>query len=204
MQPTTQQFGNLQGLYQYFNDELFGGELKDCILTMIPNRTVNGGHFWPNKWHKDQEPIHEISMNPHGFHIDDNEFFISILVHEMCHLWIFDNLEKPPRAGYHCKNWGKKMKEVGLCPSNTGDIGGKETGQQMSHYIVDFGPFQEAFDKMDKDLLLPFKRYETPKQTRKKSKVKYTCPICNTNVWGKPEIKIKCFELDCEEYMESE
>jgi hypothetical protein len=31
------------------------------------------------------------------------------------------------------------MKTVGLYPSNSGMIGGKETGQQMQHYIIPDG-----------------------------------------------------------------
>ena len=34
----------------------------------------------------------------------------------------------------------------------------------------------------------------------KKSKVRYTCPGCLTNVWGKPELNIYCG--DCDSTME--
>ena len=34
--------------------------------------------------------------------------------------------------GYHNKEWAAKMKAIGLMPSNSGAVGGKETGQQMS------------------------------------------------------------------------
>ena len=39
------------------------------------------------------------------------------------------------------------MKIIGLMPSNTG-IGGKETGQQMDHYILPDAPFTQAFAEL--------------------------------------------------------
>lgn len=205
MKPTKEQFGTFQNLYDFLNRELFQDELDNCILTMIPKNTKYVGHFWPEKWFKNEKKIHEISMNPHGYAINESEFFVSILVHEMCHLWVHDFTDKPPRKGYHCKKWGSKMKEIGLYPSNTGEPGGKETGQQMTHYIVDGGLYQEVYNRMDKTLLLPFKRYDTPpKEKKAKSKVKYTCLDCDTNVWGKPGLNIRCFNEDCDCQMESE
>lgn len=201
--PTTSHATSYQGLYDYLNTNLFGGELPNCILTMIPAVSKNGGHFWPNKWHDtDGAKLHEISMNPHGYAIHEPIVFVSIFAHEMAHLWVQENKETPPRGGYHCKFWGRKMKEIGLYPSNTGEPGGKETGQQMTHYIMEEGLFKEVFERMPEDLLLPFKRFKAPTVTRKKSKVKFSCPSCSANVWGKPETKVKCGE--CDEVMESE
>lgn len=198
--PTLQQNTSYQKLYDYFNRHLFKGELSRCMLTLFPNRAANGGHFWPQKWHDEVgTKIHEISLNPQGYSIDDAEHFISILVHEMCHLWIFDNLERPPRAGYHCRKWGAKMEEVGLMPSNTGEPGGKKTGQQMAHYIMEEGRFREVYERMDKKLLLPFKRFaDGQKAKKKKSKFKYTCAGCDSNVWGKVGLEITCTPCDLE------
>jgi hypothetical protein len=46
-----------------------------------------------------------------------------------------------PKRGYHNKEWAAKMKTVGLYPSNSGMVGGRETGQQMTHYIIPHGVF---------------------------------------------------------------
>ena len=203
MKPTIQQNNSYQGLYDYFNRKLFNNELNACYLTMIPSKVNNGGHFSPERWTDAQgNKAHEISMNPHGYAIHDNKFFASILVHEMVHLFIHDSLEKPPRGGYHCKRWGAKMKEVGLYPSNTGEPGGKETGQQMSHYIMEEGLFAEAYESMPKGLFLPFKRYAPTSKKKPKSKFKYTCPSCEANIWGKAELNIVCG--DCGENFEME
>ena len=42
---------------------------------------------------------------------------------------------QPGRTGYHNREWASKMLEVGLVPSDTGQPGGKQTGQHMTHYI---------------------------------------------------------------------
>ena len=40
------------------------------------------------------------------------------------------------------------MRRVGLVPSDPGGPGGKQTGQQMDHFIVPGGPFEEAARKL--------------------------------------------------------
>jgi hypothetical protein len=39
-----------------------------------------------------------------------------------------------------------KMKLIGLQPSSTGMVGGKETGQHMDHYIIPGGRFEQVYD----------------------------------------------------------
>src|SRR2546430_12513985 len=63
----------------------------------------------------------------------------------MAHLWQH-HFGTPPRGGgyYHNREWAAKMKEIGLYPSSTGAAGGKETGQNMSHYVIAGGAFATA------------------------------------------------------------
>lgn len=127
---------------------------------------------------------------------------------------------KSSRNGYHNKEWGLKMESIGLMPSNTDKSGGKKTGQQMTHYIIEGGAYEKAFKKMSKKSLLAFMSLdagiqkaqmnrtpiygkgkikstgvsETPIQ-KAKNKVKYTCG-CGYNVWGKPFLHIICRECE--------
>ncbi len=117
----------------------------------------------------------------------------------------------PGRRGYHNKEWGRMMKEVGLYPSNTGQPGGKETGEQMTHYVMEDGPFDQAC----RDLLAAGFRITwhekgaeppaTPEggeggnpsgapapRKNRTNRYKYTCPRCGLNAWGKPTIKLMC------------
>lgn len=216
--PTEQQFNALNGAYQYFNQELFNNELAGCILNFSRLKGTHG-FMAPERWKRVGEKdfgTHEISLTPTTLYRTPVEIF-STLVHEMCHLWQWD-FGNPSRNGYHNKEWAAKMLEVGLIPSNTGQPGGKMTGQRMTHYIEKEGKYQQAFQKMPEGHILPFTSLEgeimksliegtndpdnEPEDQRKKrlqklrpvsrNKTKYTCPGCKVNVWGKPGLKIRC------------
>lgn len=215
--PTTHQFTKYQRLYNYFNKQLFKGELPFCLLILSRNAARVCGHFSKDRW-KDREgnTTHEININPVYMAMATDLNICQTLVHEMVHLWQYE-FGKPSRAGYHNKEWAAKMEVVGLMPSDTGKPGGKKTGQQMDDYPIEKGKFEKAFKKMPKDILLPFKSSEfttdlsfldalikeggtaegaeglTPLlQPKKKNKIKYTCPNCEANAWGKPNLELLC------------
>ena len=193
---TKEQFQLLDSLYDYYNKELFEGQLKDCMITTSRKKRVRGffaPEMWKNKELEKYSVIHEISLNPDFLHRKDEEWQ-STLVHEMVHLWQKD-LGNPSRGGYHNREWADKMQEIGLMPSNTGLPEGKKTGQQMTHYIMTHGLFIKAFKSVSEkikyissDILIGA---SVAKKTSVKLKTKYTCP-CNNNVWGKPDLLITC------------
>ena len=88
------------------------------------------------------------------------------------------------------------MKEIGLQPSTTGEPGGKETGQSVTHYILSDGRFAYAYTELAASGFrlnwqsVPFNGGERKKKTA--SKTKYTCPTCSTNAWAKPQTKLIC------------
>ena len=101
------------------------------------------------------------------------------------------------------------MREIGLIPSDTGQPGGKDTGQKVSHYIADGGRFAgacTAYLATGAAILYSDRAgdEDATKTRRKKaaSKTKYTCPACGINAWAKPEIKLVCGE--CDEAMEAD
>ena len=54
---------------------------------------------------------------------------------DQAHVWQQTH-GKPPRRCYHDRQGSAKMKEPGLQPSDTAAPGGKETGQNITHYII--------------------------------------------------------------------
>ena len=56
----------------------------------------------------------------------------------MAHVWQ-ETMGEPSRRGYHNRQWAEKMREVGLQPTSTGEPGGMETGQAVTHYIIPEG-----------------------------------------------------------------
>jgi len=144
------------------------------------------GFFCPERWQKDDEVVHEISLNPDLLKRPP-EKSMSTLAHEMSHQWQHD-LGTPPRRCYHDKEWAGKMKEIGLIPSDTGEPGGKETGQKMDHYIDPDGNFIQAFKKMPHEFKLPWLSGggDEEKEKEKKptiKKIKLTCPGCEMTIW---------------------
>ena len=61
----------------------------------------------------------------------------------MAHLWQ-EEFGRSGRGGYHNLEWARKMEELGLIPTATGELGGKKTGNRMTHCVVEGGPFQIA------------------------------------------------------------
>jgi predicted SprT family Zn-dependent metalloprotease len=151
---TTVQFKTLDDLYLFYNKELFKGELADCIVNMS-RKSGSYGFFSPLRWKTEEggeeKLVHEISLNPDEL---DRPFaaWHATLVHEMVHLWQQDCGE-PSRTGYHNKQWAKKMEEVGLIPSDTGQPGGKKTGQNMTHYADSGGGFLRVFNRLSEATL---------------------------------------------------
>jgi len=190
--PTLQQFSAYQAAWEYFNRELFCGELKPCILNFrqYPN---SYGIFGNDRWTNGSETVHEISLSPDSLArpvIDT----MSTLVHEMCHQWQQDHGD-PPRRCYHDKEWASKMEAIGLQPSHTGSPGGKRTGQKMTHFIVEGGPFFAAYQAMPEDIKLPWLSMIPPqeeKEKKPKTRIKYLCNGCQVNVSGKRGLAIVC------------
>jgi len=201
--PTPEQTRAFQRMYDHFNRRLFDGELAPVLLNFSRmSRTY--GFFAPERWRggDGERGCHEISLNPAHLATREPREVASTLVHEMVHAWQHEH-GSPSRAGYHNRQWAQKMEAVGLMPSATGEPGGKKTGQQMTHYIIEGGPFARAFDKLPQAAWFPWlcaPEADGPRARRRrrsaKSKTKYTCPSCLANVWGKPELDIRCGVCD--------
>lgn len=218
--PTLEQFNAMQNAYTYFNKVLFGGDLPSVILN-LSRKSKAAGFVAPFRWRSAEAAagskgtVHELSINPEILCMNAVEVY-STLVHEMCHIWQHE-FGEPTRNGYHNKEWAAKMESVGLIPSDTGKEGGARTGQHMGDYPEAGGRFLQALEQMPEVYKLPFVSIEgdihlflvggveastgnspeqggsVPQQVRqKRNKVKYTCPDCQANVWGKAELEILC------------
>lgn len=199
--PTTEQFTAYQAMYAYFNRVLFAGQLAPVILNFSRASARTLGFFAPKRWGRGADSTHEISLCPSYLALRPPKETASTLVHEMAHAWQEEH-GKPGRGRYHNQEWADKMKAIGLQPTATGELGGPETGDSMTHVIVKGGPFDRAYDAMPKDCQLPWTSFdrEKSKTKRKPSKVKFTCATCGCNAWGKPTLSLMCG--DCEEQME--
>lgn len=198
--PTKITYGTFDKAYAFFNRELFGGELPYCLVT-LQRKANTRGYFAAERFGNGEEICDEIALNPVAFHGRTAEQVFSTLVHEMVHLWQ-SHFGTPSRNGYHNAEWANKMEEIGLIPSDTGEAGGKRTGQRMTHYIEDDGRYQVAYRKLMKTEPTLYADIWSNAPTKKSvtSKTKFTCPCCGQNAWAKPTALLSCGE--CAEAME--
>jgi len=188
------EYGGLQEAYDHFNHELFDGALPDVFIT-YQRRANSYGYFAADRFagRVIKAGRHELALNPDGFISKSDKEICSTLVHEQAHVWQHATGTAPKR-GYHDKEWAAKMKAIGLQPSSTGMVGGKETGQRMDHYIVAGGAFEQSYDRLAAtNWKLNLESAHRPgEQKGPSSKTKFTCSSCRQNAWGKPDLAIIC------------
>lgn len=192
---TLAEYSGLQDAYDHFNRTLFDAGLPDLMI-VFQRRAHSAGHFAPDRFASriGSSEYHELSLNPDHF-IDRSDMqIVSVLVHEMAHVWQ-QCCGRPPSRGYHDRQWGAKMKAIGLQPSNTGAVGGRETGVQMQHHIIPGGRFEKEFVELAATgwkLNLQSAVRPGSVVTKPNSKTKFTCSNCGQNAWGKPDLAVDC------------
>ncbi len=144
MKPTKDTYNQLDQAYDHFNQVLFSGTLPPCLITLYRKKGAYG-YFWGDTWNErtGKAVTDEIALNPETFRDRTTPEVLSTLVHEMCHLQQH-HFGKASRNGYHNAEWALMMEAAGLVPSDTGEPGGKKTGQRMTHYIEPGGVFRHC------------------------------------------------------------
>lgn len=194
--PTKQNYSALDEAYRFFNARLFAGKLPGCLITLQRKAKAYGFFASDRFGSTDGETVtDEIALNPSHFKDRTTEEVLSTLVHEQCHLWQH-HFGRPSRSGYHNREWAAKMREIGLIPSDTGQPGGKETGQSMTHYIEPGGLFDRHCRALiETGFTLPYHDLwgdAAAKLRKAKNKTKFVCPECGSAAWGKPNLLIVC------------
>lgn len=143
IQPTQETYEALQYAYEHFNWILFEKTLPNCLITLQRKSRSFGFFCAARMTRKDDRVSDEIALNPVCFQERSDVETLSTLVHEMVHLWQH-HFGTPGRGRYHNRQWAEKMKSLGLQPTTTGEVGGSETGERVTHIIVKDGPFAKA------------------------------------------------------------
>jgi len=194
MKPTQAQFKAYQQIFDYFNQTLFDNSLPDCMLGFSRRRKSSHQLFTAAGWQQQEQPMAEVSLNLEKLKEGRPKEVMALLVREMVHLWQ-EHYGQPSRPGYYNREWADKMEEVGLIPTDSGEAGGKRTGQSLKHYVEEGGRFEQAYELMPEEYLLPFEPGSWPRGARSSGyteKVKYSCEGCGAKVWGKPGLGIVC------------
>ncbi len=145
---TLKEYQGFQRAYDFFNRELFADTLPQVLVTLQRHANTRG-YFSPERFNGriERQTVHELALNPDTFTGRTDAMILSTLTHEMAHVWQ-ETYGEPSRRGYHNRQWASKMCEIGLQPTTTGEEGGKETGQAVTHYIIPEGRFVRAYAKL--------------------------------------------------------
>ena len=147
MRPTAETYSELQLAYDTFNRTLFDGVLPDCLITLQREKATCGYFSRARFSNRAGDESDEIALNPSYFGVVPLVEVMQTLVHEMCHAWQAHH-GKPGRSRYHNEEWAAKMEQIGLMPSDTGQPGGRRTGDKMSDYPVTGGRFLAACEAL--------------------------------------------------------
>jgi hypothetical protein len=209
--PTTLFYAECSAIWAYFNEHLFGGRLRPCIITLRCGRGAFGYYAHQRFETRDGTfKVDEIALNAETFHAYSLTDTLSTIAHEQSHALQF-LYGHPSPGGYHNKEWAGYMERIGLIPSDTGKEGGRKTGVHMSQYIQPDGLFARVCaDLIAQGIGISFvDRWaatakadsgtdyrQDRKQARRNSKVAnrtlFRCPECGQGAWGKPSLKIDC------------
>ncbi|MFA7429899.1 MAG: SprT-like domain-containing protein [Rhodospirillaceae bacterium] len=226
-QPTAEAYAELQKAFDHFNRTLFDGSLPDCLIS-IRTDGASMGYFSGSRFvgRATGEVVDEIAMHAGYFGVVPIREIMQTVVHEMVHQWQHHH-GTPGRGRYHNREWAAKMEAIGLMPSSTGEPGGKRTGDSVSDYMIEGGPFEAACNAlltqeytvswMDRFPPVPpeaaalaagdgalqaavslIKLPEVGAKPNKSNRVKYRCPSCGAQAWGKSALALLCGVEGCD------
>ncbi len=196
----------LKTAFDFFNDNLFDGVLPECVITLQRKRGARG-YFWAEQWVRDgdDEPAHEIAINPETFEGRTTKDILSTLVHEMVHMQQ-QCFGTPGANGYHNQEWALLMSHVGLTARSVDDPS-KQIGTKVTHDIDRGGRFDNVCDLLLQSGLEivwrpvsvdPLSAEAKAARAKRASKTKFTCPECGLNAWAKQDASLGCWTCGVE------
>lgn len=211
--PTLLQYQAIQKAFDYYNQNLFlpvfGVLLPPVMFSLNESHKSYGYYAFEKYCDESGRIVCLINLSPEYLSRDFEEV-LGTFVHECCHHYQFFFGKKPfKKTAYHDLEFAGIMERVGLICSDTKLPGGKKNGYQMSHYIQEGGLFEKLTASISDEIRLPFTYIQTSNFQDKNSvnnpyaevkrKVKYQCPNCRCNAWGKSNMLIAC--LPCLQIM---
>ena len=208
--PISEITDSLYKAFSILNERLFDGVLANPVITIQKEKKNTLGTFAtkPTWFKKDDESIcyHEININPLYLN-EDYIDILSVLVHEMCHMYNSQNNIKDTSGKKHNKKFKAIAEQVGLKDADDNDNWG---------YTTASGALKECFKDIGEDIIevlntcvyLNDDVYNNPPKKRKKTIFKYICPSCGMVVKAKAEKNIVCgaceMQLEMEEVEDEE
>jgi len=137
--PTTRA---LRYAFDFLNTHLFDDAIWPCHLR-VDDLSQEGavGFFRPASTGDGPD---EIALDRTYVRTADERDVLATLAHELSHAHDADH-GLVGEGGFHGPTWVATMKRIGLEPTDTGMAGGAQTGTELTHLIVEGGPFDLAY-----------------------------------------------------------
>lgn len=145
--PSLAFYAQLQRAFDHFNERLFDNKLPVCLLTLRSSARRHGYHHTGRFVNTRGQTLDELGLNPAHFTLEPPEEVLATLVHEMVHHWQ-THFGRASRTNAHNRQWGHKMRDIGLEPSSTGLPFGKAVGSSVSHFILPGGAYITACSEL--------------------------------------------------------
>lgn len=175
----------LYRMFDYFNQQLYNSELKTPIITIASKRNALGWCSVAKVWKDDSQQYYEIGITAEFLNRTYDEI-AETLMHEMVHLYNFQNDVKDCSGQIHNKKFKAEAERRFLVVSKMGRYGWAQTDLSdfLKEIISDFNKNESAFSI-----------YRTTKEKPKEPPAKpfrYTCPKCEAKVSSKDEVSVIC------------
>jgi hypothetical protein len=192
---TEVEYSGLQRAFDFFNVALFDRSVPDCFFT-YQRKKNSAGSFAPDEFSgRASDLIRDgIRLNPDTFIGQTDEQIVQSLVFLMCQAWQRHN-GTPSGRGYVNRELADKLKAIGLQPTSSGGVGGKETGARIFHYVIPDGAFAHAYKKLASNgwhMNLQSAPREGPKDRAKKNKSTFDCRCGEVGYKNKPSPALVC------------
>lgn len=149
-QITSEFYGELQYVYDYFNARLFDGQLDECLIT-LQRQSKSVGYMSFERFTSVKDPsikAHELALNPDIFGVTPIIELFQTITHEMTHCWQQYHGKQISKRSYHNQEFADKLESLGLMPSDTGLPNGKRTGEKMADYPIPDGLFLKVCEEI--------------------------------------------------------
>lgn len=193
----------LQAAFNAINRDFYNGKLEKVVIAVKEGRKggVLGTFCTAKDWIQNGKERHEITISANYIGSRTVEQTITTLMHEMAHLYNFQNEIKDTSRGgvYHNKKFKQTAEAHGLSIEFSDQIGWSLTTAtpQTKQWIRDnipikaFGIYKQVAER------------EGGKTKTKQSMVKKVCPCCGNIARVTSEYKLICGECNQEMKIES-
>lgn len=216
LRPTPETYDPLQYFFDQANAALFDRGLPNALIT-LQRKGASSGFVHHAKFMGQGAAADELALNPaHVTNCTTRDLLVE-LVHLMIHLWQ-RHYGKPGRGPYHNREFARAATKIGLPTTITGEPGGKRTGDKVSHYIVEGGPFHRMCSRIEargyglvwSEILKQDTRAANADRSeianaKSGKRVRYICPLDHfrngkavgpLRMWGPSGVEVKCAQHD--------